>query len=50
MEGDTLSAMALQFYGDGVEPLWRKIYNANIAVIGPDPDVITPGQQLNIPT
>jgi LysM repeat protein len=48
--GDTLSAIALQFYGDGAEPLWRKIYNANIAVIGPDPDVITPGQQLNIPT
>jgi hypothetical protein len=48
--GDTLSAIALQFYGDGAEPLWRKIYNANIGVIGPDPDVITPGQQLNIPT
>ena len=48
--GDTLSAIALQFYGNGTEPLWRKIYNANIAVIGPDPNVITPGQQLNIPT
>jgi hypothetical protein len=48
--GDTLSSIALQFYGDGAEPLWRKIYNANTAVIGPDPDVILPGQQLNIPT
>jgi hypothetical protein len=48
--GDTLSAIALQFYGHGTEPFLRKIYNANIAVIGPDPDVITPGQQLNIPT
>ena len=49
-EGDTLSAIALQFYGNGSEPLWRMIYNANIAVIGPDPAVITSGQQLNIPT
>ena len=48
--GDTLSAIAQQFYQDGAEPLWRMIYNANIAVIGPDPQVITPGQQLNIPT
>jgi hypothetical protein len=49
-EGDTLSAIALQFYGDGSEPFWRTIYNANTAVIGPDPDVITAGQELNIPT
>jgi hypothetical protein len=48
--GDTLSAIALQFYGNGTEPLWRKIYNANVAVIGPDPNVITAGQRLNIPT
>jgi LysM repeat protein len=48
--GDTLSAIALQFYGNDAEPLWRKIYNANVAVIGPDPNGITPGQQLNIPT
>jgi hypothetical protein len=47
---DTLSGIALQFYGHGTEPFWRKIYNANIAVIGPDPNVIIPGQQLNIPT
>jgi hypothetical protein len=49
-DGDTLSAIALQFYGDGAEPLWRKIYNANVEVIGPDPNIIRPGQQLNIPT
>jgi hypothetical protein len=49
-QGDTLSSIALQFYGDGTEPLWRKIYNANITVIGSDPNVLTPGQQLNIPT
>jgi nucleoid-associated protein YgaU len=48
--GDTLSAIALQFYGNGTEPLWRMIYNANVAVIGPDPDAVTSGQQLHIPT
>ncbi|MBV8575752.1 MAG: LysM peptidoglycan-binding domain-containing protein [Acetobacteraceae bacterium] len=48
--GDTLSSIALQFYGIGEEPLWRKIYNANVAVIGPDPNAITSGQQLHIPT
>jgi nucleoid-associated protein YgaU len=47
---DTLSSIALQFYGDEVESLWRRIYNANIAVIGPDPNVIASGQELNIPT
>jgi LysM repeat protein len=49
-QGDTLSAIALQFYGNGTEPLWRRIYNANVGVIGPDPAVITSGQQLHIPT
>jgi phage tail protein X len=49
-DGDTLSAIALQFYGNGTDPLWRRIYNANVGVIGPDPAVITSGQQLHIPT
>ena len=49
-QSDTLSAIAQQFYGDESEPFWRTIYNANIAVIGPDPDVLTSGQQLTIPT
>ena len=49
-QGDTLSAIAVQFYGDGTEPFWRKIYDANIAVIGPDPNLVVAGQQLNIPT
>jgi nucleoid-associated protein YgaU len=47
--GDTLSAIALHFYGDGTEPSWRKIYDANKAVIGPDPDLIRPDQILTIP-
>jgi LysM domain len=49
-EGDTLSSIALQFYENGEEPLWRIIYNANVGVIGPDPNVLTTGQELNIPT
>jgi LysM repeat protein len=49
-EGDTLSSIALQFYRSGEEPLWRLIYNANIGVIGQDPNVLPTGQELNIPT
>lgn len=49
-QGDTLSSIALQFYGNGEEPLWRIIYNANVGVIGQDPNVLTTGQELNIPT
>jgi LysM repeat protein len=49
-QGDALSSIARQFYGSDAEPLWRIIYNANRAVIGPDPAVIASGQQLNIPT
>lgn len=47
--GDTLSAIALHFYGDGNEPYWRRIYDANKNVIGPDPNVIKPGEDLVIP-
>lgn len=49
-QGDALSSIALQFYGNGEEPLWRIIYNANVGVIGSDPNVLTTGQELNIPT
>jgi nucleoid-associated protein YgaU len=28
---------------------WRAIYAANRSVIGPDPDVIVPGQRLVLP-
>lgn len=47
---DTMSSIAARFYNDGSEPLWRMIYNANVAIIGPDPNTIVTGQQLNIPT
>ena len=46
-EGDTLYGIAEQIYGDGNE--WEKIYQANQAVIGDNPDLIQPGQELTIP-
>lgn len=45
--GDTLSGIAKQHLGDGNK--WRAIYDANRQVIGDDPDLIKPGQQLVIP-
>jgi nucleoid-associated protein YgaU len=46
-KGDTLSAIAKREYGDASE--WRAIYDANRDQIQ-DPDMIHPGQELNIPT
>jgi hypothetical protein len=45
--GDYLSKIAQKFYGDGNQ--WRKIYDANRDVIGPDPNKIFPGQVFTIP-
>ena len=42
-EGDTLSAVAAR-HGT----TWRRLYAANRAVIGGDPDLIVPGQKLEI--
>ncbi|MFI0966929.1 transglycosylase family protein [Streptomyces sp. NPDC021080] len=42
-EGDTLSGIAAR-HGT----TWRKIYAANETVIGGDPDLIVPGQRLDI--
>ncbi|MGW2823443.1 transglycosylase family protein [Streptomyces sp. NPDC001443] len=41
--GDTLSGIAARHGTD-----WRRIYAANKAVIGDDPDVILPGQRLDL--
>lgn len=46
--GDTLSAIALEFYGDGT--LWPLIYAANRATIGGNPDLIFPQQRLAVPS
>ncbi|WP_327427629.1 transglycosylase family protein [Streptomyces sp. NBC_01236] len=41
--GDTLSGIAARH-----ATTWRKIYAANRAVIGSDPDLIVPGQRLDL--
>ncbi|HEY9663494.1 MAG TPA: CAP domain-containing protein, partial [Allocoleopsis sp.] len=47
--GDFLSAIAQKFYGDGSEQSWRKIYEVNQAVIGPNPTQLQAGMVLVIP-
>jgi phage tail protein X len=47
--GDTLSGIALRYYGNGTEPVWRKIYDANRVLIGPDPNLIRPGERITLP-
>jgi nucleoid-associated protein YgaU len=49
-EGDTLSGIALYWFGNGNEPYWRRIWLANRQVIGEDPNQIFPGQQLKLPS
>ena len=44
--GDTLSAIAREFYGSGSK--YMKIFNANTHILD-NPDRIKPGQVLNIP-
>lgn len=45
--GDSLSAIAQNFYGDASE--WDKIYQANKRIIGDNPNLIQVGQTLKIP-
>lgn len=45
--GDWLSKIAITYYGDMNK--WPLIYEKNKAVIGPNPNMIKPGQQLIIP-
>jgi hypothetical protein len=45
--GDSLWKIAQQFLGDGTK--WSKIYDANKTAIGPNPDMLRPGQRLTIP-
>lgn len=47
--GDFLSNIAERFYGDGSEASWRRIYEANRGVIGPDPTQLRAGMVLVIP-
>ncbi len=45
--GDSLSKISKQFYGR--VDRWQKIYQTNKQVIGANPNLIRPGQQLTIP-
>ncbi len=52
--GDSLWSIARRELGPGVPDgavvaRWREIYAANRGRIGPDPDLIEPGQQLRLP-
>jgi nucleoid-associated protein YgaU len=48
--GDSLWSIAQAHpAGDDVEVRWRAIWTANRDVVGPDPDLIHPGQALRLP-
>jgi nucleoid-associated protein YgaU len=47
--GDTLSAIALKYYGSAVKDKYMHIYEANKAIIGDDPNLIKAGMELEIP-
>jgi LysM repeat protein len=51
VRGDSLSSIASHAYRSKREPmlLWPVIYDANKAIIGGNPNVISPGQKLRIP-
>lgn len=46
---DTLSHVALKFYGNAGRDFWMLIYEANKEVIGPNPGIVRPGTVLKIP-
>ena len=46
---DTLSHIALKFYGHATPPYYKLIYEANKDVSGDNMNVIVPGQVLRIP-
>ncbi|HEY1291532.1 MAG TPA: LysM peptidoglycan-binding domain-containing protein [Chloroflexota bacterium] len=45
--GDTLRSIALEQYGDAEQ--WQRIYQANRAAIGPNPDALVTGMTLELP-
>lgn len=46
---ETLSHLALKYYGSAVREKWMVIYEANKAAIGPDPAHVKPGTVIKIP-
>lgn len=47
--GDTMSGLALKYYGSAAQENWMHIYEANKELIGDNPAFIKVGQVLNIP-
>jgi nucleoid-associated protein YgaU len=48
VEDDTLSGIALKYYGSAVKKWYMYIYETNKAVIGDNPNIIRPGIVLQI--
>jgi nucleoid-associated protein YgaU len=48
-EGETLSHIALKFYGNASREYWMVIYEFNKGVIGDNPGMIRIGTELKIP-
>jgi nucleoid-associated protein YgaU len=46
---ETLSDLALKYYGHATPPYWKLIYEANKAVIGDNPNKVHAGLVVNIP-
>ncbi len=46
---ETLSHLALKYYGSAIREKWMVIYEANKDVIGPNPAQVKPGTVLKIP-
>jgi len=46
---DTLSHIALRYYGSAIRDYWMVIYEFNKTVIGDNPGIIRPGTELKIP-
>jgi nucleoid-associated protein YgaU len=49
VSGETLSHIALKYYGSAAKEQWMRIYEANRDLIGDNPNKIRVGQVLNIP-
>ena len=49
VSGDNLSKIAQKFYGNMGADNVSKIYYSNLETIGPNPNIIYPGQKLYIP-
>jgi nucleoid-associated protein YgaU len=46
---ETLSHLALKYYGSAIRDKWMVIYEANKEAIGPDPAHVRPGTVIKIP-